>query len=223
MYHTKPNKHLSDWFAGNELSAAKSKAWEFLREHYDRETMEQIRDAHYDSDRQRAMVICKLCQDEMRGCELRLGEVRRCDLAVDPWTWVDDGDGIRVQERWHEHFQEGSGPVSSSQQTVVRPQLGLPLHQLAPPLAALTDFEEMVLALVHPLVQVYTIPTTGELAYVGHVCNFRQKVSKFLSSIPVQKDGFPGMVVVKPRQVHGQGSKRMPFPVNVLRLRAAFD
>ena len=52
-------------------------------------------------------------------------------------------------------------------------KLGLPLHQIAPPLAALTDFEEMVLALVYPLVQVYTIPTTGELAYVGHVCNFR--------------------------------------------------
>ena len=35
-------------------------------------------------------------------------------------------------------------------------------------MADLTDFEQMVLALVHPLVQVYTIPTTGELAYVGH-------------------------------------------------------
>ena len=34
--------------------------------------------------------------------------------------------------------------------------------------------KRMVLALVHPLVQVYTIPRTGQLAYVGHVCNFRQ-------------------------------------------------
>ena len=49
-----------------------------------------------------------------------------------------------------------------------------------------------------------------------------QKVSKFLRSIPAQKGGFPAMVVVRPRQVHGQGSKRMPFPVNVQRLRDAF-
>ena len=34
--------------------------------------------------------------------------------------------------------------------------------------AALTDYEEMVLALAHPLLQVYTIPKTGQLAYVGH-------------------------------------------------------
>ena len=101
--------------------------------------------------------------------------------------------------------------------------LGLPLHLAAPAMAALSDFEEMVLSLIHPLVQVYTIPTTGELAYVGHVCNFRQKVSKFLSSIPVQKAKFPGMVVVRPRQLHGQGAKRMPYPVNVQKLRRAFE
>ena len=80
----------------------------------------------------------------------------------------------------------------------------------------------MLLALFHPLVQAYTIPTTGELAYVGHVCNFRQKVSKFLSSIPAQKQSFPAMVVVRPRQAHGQGSNRLPFPVDVKRLHAAY-
>ena len=139
------------------------------------------------------------------------------------------GWGICAQERWHQHFQEGPYPVnpgpypvSHGADAVSLVQLGLPLHQIAPPLAVLTDFEEMVLALVHPLVQVYTIPTTGELAYVGHVCNFRQKVSKFLSSIPAQKQSFPAMVVVRPRQVHGRGSKRLPFPVNVKRLRDAY-
>ena len=44
------------------------------------------------------------------------------------------------------------------------------------PIADLNDFEEMMLSLVHPFVQVYTIPTTGELAFAGHVCNFRQRV-----------------------------------------------
>ena len=52
--------------------------------------------------------------------------------------------------------------------------LGYSAHEFAPAVAALTDHEEMVLALVHPLVQVYNLPRTGQLAYVGHICNFRQ-------------------------------------------------
>ena len=145
----------------------------------------------------------------------RTGELRRCDLAVDPWSWVVEDAKLRAQERWQQHF--------AVEPDLVRPKLGLPLHQIVPALAALTDFEEMVLALVHPLVQVYTIPATGELAYVGHVCNFRQKVSKFLSSIPAQKQRFPALVVVRPRQGHGQASNKMPFPVDVRRLREAYE
>ena len=66
----------------------------------------------------------------------------------------------------------------------VRFVLGIPLESAAPALAALSDFEEMLLSLVHPLAQVYTIPTTGEYAYVGHVCNFRQDVKKFMTTLP---------------------------------------
>ena len=65
-------------------------------------------------------------------------------------------------------------------------------------MAALSDHEEMVLALVHPLVQVYTIPRTGQLAYVGHICNFRQNVTKFLTSLPVMPADMP-VVNVRPR------------------------
>ena len=53
------------------------------------------------------------------------------------------------------------------------------------------------LALVHPLVQVYTIPKTGQLSYVGHVCNFHQKVSEFLSSLPTLPCNMP-YVKVRP-------------------------
>ena len=49
----------------------------------------------------------------------------------------------------------------------------------------------MVPALVHPLVQVYTIPRTGQLAYVGHICNFRQNVTKFLRTLPVTPTDMP--------------------------------
>ena len=78
-----------------------------------------------------------------------MGELRRCDLAVDPWSWVVEDGEIRAQERWHQHFQEGPYPVSPGPDPVSRgpdavslAKLGLPLHQIAPPLAALTDFEE---------------------------------------------------------------------------------
>ena len=85
--------------------------------------------------------------------------------------------------------------------------LGRSLTIIAPPLAKLSDFEEMVLALVHPLVQVYTIPSTGELAYVGHVCNFRQHVSHFLSSLPTLPQDMP-FVLVRPRRAPHQQDRR---------------
>ena len=87
-------------------------------------------------------------------------------------------------ERWHESrvvsadlhvdVADGVNAASSSSENS-QPQarvhvLGYSVHELAPAVAALTDHEEMVLALVHPLIQVYTIPRTGQLAYVGHIC-----------------------------------------------------
>ena len=225
VYGPGAKKKGVDWFVGDELARAKGEARLFLHKHYSADIIRQIMDFSVDVRRQRDIVICKICEESMDS----MGVLRRCDLAVDPWSWVVEKGEFRGQERWHQHFQEaaypvnpGPDPVSPGPDAVSFVKLGLPLHQIAPPLAALTDFEEMVLALVHPLVQVYTIPTTGELAYVGHVCNFRQKVSKFLSSIPALKQGFPAMVVVRPRQAHGQGSNRLPFPVNVKRLREAY-
>ena len=43
---------------------------------------------------------------------------------------------------------------------------------------------EMVFARVHPLVQVYALPRTGQLAHVGRIRNFRQRVTIFLASLP---------------------------------------
>ena len=90
-------------------------------------------------------------------------------------------------------------------------------------MADLTDFEEMVISLVHPLVQANTIPRTGELAYVGHVCNFRQNVDRFMSTLPVLPQDMPTLFV-RPRQSASNPDrmKRKPFEVNMVRLRAAF-
>ena len=100
-------------------------------------------DFSVDVRRQRDIVICKICEESMDS----MGVLRRCDLAVDPWSWVVEKGEFRGQERWHQHFQEaaypvnpGPDPVSPGPDAVNFVQLGLPLHQIAPPLAALKDF-----------------------------------------------------------------------------------
>ena len=80
----------------------------------------------------------------------------------------------------------------------------------------------MVLALVHPLVQVYTLPRTGQLAYVGHICNFWQRVSTFLASLPLMPADMP-FVMVRPRTCRGRTAGKALFKVDVLKLRRAFE
>ena len=78
------------------------------------------------------------------------------------------------------------------------------------------------LALVHPLVQVYTIPKTGQLSHVGHVCNFHQKVTESLSKLPTLPANMP-FVKVRPRNFAGKPCRKAPFTVNVIKLRHAFE
>ena len=80
------------------------------------------------------------------------------------------------------------------------------------------------MSLVHPLVQVYTIPTTGEYAYVGHVCNFRQDVHKFMKTLPVSPEDAP-FVLVKPRTSSAAKDQkpRKPVKVDIRKLKEAYD
>ena len=79
-----------------------------------------------------------------------------------------------------------------------------------------------LLALIHPLVQVYTIPKTGQLSYVGHVCNFHQKVTEFLSKLPTRPKDMP-FVKVRPRNFAGKPCRKAPFTVDVIKLKQAFE
>ena len=114
--------------------------------------------------------------------------MRLCDYVIDP-VFAKPEANREGPELVHERWQGALSPGSASDEAqpgVMSPRsnvLGFAVEVFAPAVAALTDHEEMVLALVHPLVQVYTIPRTGQLAYVGHICNFRQKVTTFLSSV----------------------------------------
>ena len=105
--------------------------------------------------------------------------------------------------------------------TVTAQVLGFPVHEFAEAVFSLTDSEEMVLALVHPLVQVYTIPRTGQLAYVGHVCNFRQTTAAFISSLPITPEDMP-FVMVRPRNFKNQQKRGSPFKIDVDKVRRAY-
>ena len=74
---------------------------------------------------------------------------------------------------------------------------------------------------MHPLVQVYTIPRTTHSAYVKHVVNLRQNVTRFLSTLPTLPANMP-FVKVRPRNFGGMPSRKAPFSVNVEKLRCAF-
>ena len=173
------------------------------------------------ADRQRSVTICKECQEHV-GDDMVIpapqGEMRLCDYVVDPVWCSARPSGPAVA---HERF-EGALPPGTASGEVCSHVLGRSVEEFAPAVAALTDHEEMVLALVHPLVQVYTIPRTGQLAYVGHICNFRQKVAKFLSSLPVMPADMP-VVQVRPRKYKGNASGKALFKVDVHKLRLAFQ
>jgi hypothetical protein len=124
--------------------------------------------------------------------------IRRRDYVVDPIYYWHTVGSTSVYETYMEHEDT---PVSIPS-TSIR-VLGLTLSQFAPCIAALNDLEEMVLSLIHPLVQVYSIPRTGELAYVGHICNFRQDVKQFMNSLPVRPCDMP-FVLIKPRANRNQ-------------------
>ena len=95
------------------------------------------------------------------------------------------------------------------------------MEKFASAMALLTDHEEMLIALVRPLVQVYTIPRTSQLAYVGLICNFRQKVAKFLKLLPIpKKDTF--FVMVRPRSFRNRPFGKAPFKKDVNKLRDLF-
>ena len=192
-------------------------ALRYLEENYPAEICQQILERVADADRRRHIVLCKSCEPFVQDGQLqRPTRTRLCDYAVDPVRACAD----RVRERWHDHTEdesdEDAGDPRQSEYV-----LGRSVQDFAPAVAALSDGEEMVLALVHPLCQVYTIPRTGQLAYVGHVCNFRQKVTKFLSSLPTLPGNMP-FVKVRPRSFGGRPGLKAPFTVDVAKLYRAF-
>ena len=51
-------------------------------------------------------------------------------------------------------------------------------------LSALTWYESLLIARVHPVMSVITLTATGLLCYAGHVCNYYVKVMEWMRGLP---------------------------------------
>ena len=92
-----------------------------------------------------------------------------------------------------------------------------------PELNALTHVEQMCVARVHPLVQIYSV-RTGQVAYVGHVVNLEQKVKKWYDNLPPHPRELPILLISRPTRGEWKiKSRRAPIVVNRERLIAAFE
>ena len=179
-FAVKQNQILEHWcFASSDSHDAD----DFLNAHYTVEMANILRRQLREVGR-REIAVCAECGKIVQDNALlnTMGALRRVDMAVDPVAKSLVNGFAVVRERWHEQVPSSStdqallvdrgtnplhdGQATGASDTSCTPVLGYPLDVIAPAMAALSDFEEMVISLVHPLVQVYTIPTTGELAYV---------------------------------------------------------
>ena len=209
----------------------------FVQQNYEPDVAQKMLSKLIDPDFGRDICICKSCSPHVVDHKLQPRQgVRLCDYAVDPVKWWAEGEGddeaILMHQRWqdesnahHEEPDALGAPVPDSAPHFPVPHpvavLGLPAYEFAEAVSSLSDSEEMVLALVHPLVQVYTIPRTGQLAYVGHVCNFRQKTAAFMSSLPTVPGDMP-FVMVRPRNFKNQKKHGSPFKIDVDKVRRAY-
>ena len=122
-------------------------ALHYLRANYPPDVVEQIADRLADHERGRLLVLCLSCEPFVAEDKLQVrprGELesrtRVCDYDVDPVVVTSSGP----HERWQDHTVDeqlrGHGAAVPSSAYV----LGRSLHEFAPAVAALTDYEEMV-------------------------------------------------------------------------------
>ena len=99
-----------------------------------------------------------------------------------------------------------------------------PGRPVPPELAALTDFEEMLVSRIHPLLQVFTLFPSGQLAYVGHIVNLRQHSVEWIQDLPLRPEDVPIVLVRRrTREAKGVQKRRTPFAARKAVLRRALE
>jgi len=100
------------------------------------------------------------------------------------------------------------------------------LGQRHPGLSALTWYESLLIARVHPVVSVITMTATGLLCYAGHVCNYYVKVMEWMNGLPAVLRDKKWFLIKRRRSIKaGETDTRLkkPTTANRYRLEAAIQ
>ena len=95
-----------------------------------------------------------------------------------------------------------------------------------PALSALTWYESLLIARVHPVMSVITLTATGLLCYAGHVCNYYVKVMEWIKSLPAVLRDKKWFLIKRRhsmRQCRSDNRQKKPTTANRIRLVNAFD
>ena len=91
-------------------------------------------------------------------------------------------------------------------------------------LSALTWYESLLIARVHPVMSVVTLTATGLLCYAGHVCNYYVKVMEWVRSLPAVLRDKKWFLIKRRRSIRAgttDNRQKKPTTANYHRLLAA--
>ena len=95
-----------------------------------------------------------------------------------------------------------------------------------PALSALTWYESLLIARVHPVVSVITLTATGLLCYAGHVCNYYVKVMEWMQGLPAVLRDKKWFLIKRRRSIRAGATdtrQKKPTTANRYRLEAAIQ
>ena len=95
-----------------------------------------------------------------------------------------------------------------------------------PALSALTWYESLLIARVHPVMSVITLTATGLLCYAGHVCNYYVKVMEWVRGLPAVLRDKKWFLIKRRRSIKAGATEtrqKKPTTANRYRLEAAIQ
>ncbi len=132
-----------------------------------------------------------------------------------------DGESCILSKLMMDVQQRGGQPWCAQCREDPDMTLNLDIGESHDCINALTDLEAQLIARIHPLMQVYT-NGSGGWNYKGHVCNYRQESLEFVDTLPLHPSKAPIVVLRrKTRERYVTQSRRIPFQVNVARMKEA--
>ena len=95
-----------------------------------------------------------------------------------------------------------------------------------PALSALTWYESLLIARVHPVMSVITLTATGLLCYAGHICNYYVKVMEWIRGLPAVLRDKKWFLIKRRRSIRAGAAEtrqKKPTTANRCRLEAAIQ